>query len=176
MSRPRSFVAATVAAVALVGLASGANAANGRHTVRLDVTTIDGPVSVTGASCDPAGRCVIGYTVASDVEGDMEGTLAVTGTAFVDPATGDSRATLLGLFDGTVSGCGADQPGTFVVWWPLVAGSPAAPFSGPLEVVEDSGSGALAGISGRGTFEATIDPTTGGSISRWELRLRCAVG
>jgi Protein of unknown function (DUF3224) len=115
------------------------------------------------AACDPAGRCIGTYTGTSTLTGDLTGSFLNYGAVY-----GDLTAywnVNLSLFQGDVEGCGT---GTVVFSFPLDGPNPV---DGHFTVIEGSGTGDLAGMTGTGRYHLTA--TASGIDGQLSLRVRC---
>src|SRR5690349_12789922 len=101
--------------VALAGVLAGPVASNvaagGDHwrVVRLESTgAASVPSDVGSSTCDPAGNCTVTYTVTAQQTGGLTGTLTNRDTVWVQAQPADTfQFVILGLFSGTVQGCGS---------------------------------------------------------------------
>jgi hypothetical protein len=159
----------TVATLSVGAFSMPAGASGGFRVVSVSSTsTSSAPVVTAGPTCDPAGRCLAGYTLTADLSGAMQGTLVNDGTSWLEAGFSTFHVAIIGLFAGSVEGCGE---GTMALSYPLTLGG-SAPFSGQLEVIAGSGTGAFDGASGTGTY--TFDQSTGSSQTFLRLRCRAA--
>jgi hypothetical protein len=159
---------------ALVGLIGGPFASNVAaggghwHVVRVQTSASSPPATILPGSptCTPSG-CLESYTVTAQQTGGLDGTVTNNGTLWLESDAAVSfNVTILGLFTGTVQGCGQ---GTMLMYYPLTSGAFTAAFSGRVEIVSGSGTGGLAGISGAGSYE--FNPADGSSQAT--LTARC---
>jgi hypothetical protein len=159
----------TVAALCTGALSLPAGASGGFRVVRVSSTSTSSQPVVTGTpACDPAGDCLASYTVTADLSGAMQGTLVNDGTAWLASGSSTFHVAIIGLFTGSVAGCGE---GTMALSYPLTVGG-SAPFSGQIDVVAGSGTGAFERASGTGTY--TFDPSTRTSQSSLQVKCRAA--
>jgi hypothetical protein len=157
--------------LALIGLivgpfASNAAAGGGWHVVRLltnGTTTSQTTVFPGSQSCTPTG-CLESYTVSARQTGGLDGTLTNNGSLWLaNDAAVSFHVTIIGLFTGTVQGCGQ---GTMLMYYPLTSGTFTSAFSGLVQIVPGSGTGGLAGISGLGTYRFNPgDGTSSGTLT-----------
>jgi hypothetical protein len=139
--------------------------------VKIPNTSVSTPPTITTTpACDPAGNCVFGYTVTAQLSGDLQGTLTNDGTIYTKAGSSTFQVTILGMFTGSVRGCGS---GSFALYFPLTTGS-SAPFTGHDMMVPGSATGDLTGSSQVGAWTYTFDPATNTSTASGFIR--CRVG
>jgi hypothetical protein len=163
---------AAVAGIAGLGMTGGIASAAPRaeaktRSVRLSATAASGPTVPGNPTCDPSGRCALGYSITSTYSGDLTGQSVTNGVLYIDPATFVSQGTSLELFTGAVKGCGT---GTFVVHYPLFS-SGGGVITASATILSGSGTGDLAGISG--TIKSEYTATANGASSQLKLQIRC---
>jgi hypothetical protein len=134
--------------------------------MKVESTATSTPAVLLGTpTYDPAGRSLVAYTVTIEVSGGLQGTVTNVGTLWMEEGFSSFHVTIIGLFSGTVEGLGE---GTMALSYPLTMGG-SAPFSGQIDVIPGSGTGALAGVTGSGTH--TFDSSSGTSQSTMELEV-----
>jgi len=162
--------AVAIGALSVVAFAVPADARGHFRTEKLSGTSTTTSFAITASpTCDAAGNCVQGYTVTSQQSGDMQGTLTNDGTMYTAAGSSTFRVAIIGLFVGSVRGCGS---GSFALTFPLTDADQSAPFTGHDAIVPGSGTGALAGITGVGTY--TFDPVSG--TSQGSMIVLCRAG
>jgi hypothetical protein len=125
----------------------------------------DAVPGVPEQECNETEQCVLLGTERITLEGDLTGT-AFTGTA---AAFGLNRKFVVGrvdVFRGTVKGCGK---GTMVIYGTETADVRRG--EGEWKIAEGFGTGGLAGVTGHGTGEGTVDNS--GFHSQWEGVIDC---
>lgn len=171
----RSAFVAPLAAVALsvtVPL-SGAVASDGTrgaaHSVRVAGTGASDPNVPIGVSCDATGRCLVSTLVPGSITGGVAGPTVTRGAAYGDTTTGDYFGGSVIMITGTVAGCGE---GSMTMSLGDFSGNLALPAAATGVVVPGSGTGALAGVTGRGEFH--FSPGVGGAGTySYSMKLRC---
>jgi hypothetical protein len=126
-------------------------------TFRTDGGGSGGPSAVLGVTCDLSAACLL--SVASPptasptpTTGDVQATGVLAGAAQIVGT--DVYATALNTLVGHVDGCGSGTLTiTYRAHYPL--GNPSDLGGGEWEIVEGTGTGALAGAWGSGTFTVT---------------------
>jgi hypothetical protein len=115
--------------------------------------------------CNETKQCVLLGTERITLRGDLQGT-AFTGTA---AAFGKNQKFVVGrtdVFRGAVKGCGS---GTMVIYGTETADVHRG--EGEWRIADGFGTGDLAGVTGHGTGEGTVDNT--GFHSQWEGVIDC---
>lgn len=172
MSRTRtlaiSVAVSIVGGLGLLGHVPASASGRSRH-VRAEFTAISDPPTSGAPTCDPSGRCLVPYSIPSATySGDVNGSSVTNGVVYLDPVTLASTGSSYQLFTGSIDRCGA---GTLVIVLPQFTGGPAEPIVASGTVVPGSGTGELAGISGRVTSTFVTDSTGGGSATgRFDVR------
>ena len=124
------------------------------------------PAVIGTPVCSPATSCVVPFSLLGSSTGDFEGSGPQTGGGARLP-DGSLYANGTLMFTGTVRGCGT---GTVVMR--STGFNRGGETSGTIEIIEGSGTGDLAGLTGEGTVtsgEAGADGSSG-SVA---MRVRC---
>src|SRR6516164_137773 len=101
------FSAISVGALSVGVLGVPAGASNGYRVVKVDTTSTSTPAAITTTpTCNPTGQCLVGYTVTAQVFGGEQGTLVNDGTIWLENGFSAFHYEIIGLFSGTVDGCG----------------------------------------------------------------------
>ena len=151
-----------------VGVAGRASADGGWHRVRIDGAIESDNPTVGPFACDAANHCVVNLSAVNAWSGGLAGSSASRSALVLDQSTGLASIEDFELFTGHVAGCG---DGSFTLAGAITR-LLQSPGAGTLAIVADSGSGALAGISGKGTFSVTPTGPTSAS-STFTLTVRC---
>ena len=160
-------------ALAVVAVASPAfadSSGGGRRSLTLHSrTTNSGPLVQHPAACDATGQCIGTYSSPNSVTGDLSGTLNVEGIVQLVVGQPVAKQGNVQLFNGTVAGCGT---GTFVMHLPLQPISLIEPTSSDASIIDGTGTGELAGITGKVREGFTPDPL-GGGVGDFTFKIRC---
>ena len=160
-------VAATVGLLG-VGMGGRASADDGWHRVRIEGTIESDNPTVGPLACDLANHCVVNLSSVNVWGGGLAGSTASRSAVALDQSTGLASIEGFELFTGQVAGCG---DGSFTMTGAITR-LLQSPGVGTLVIVAGSGSGALAGITGRGTFSVTpTGPTS--AASTFTIAARC---
>jgi hypothetical protein len=165
--KPTIVSIAAIAALSVSGTAAAGGSGHVRFkTVRAHIQPTDLVSTAITPVCDAGGTCVYTSTTTATQTGDLVGsTVEADAGGFVDTAF---HQTVLGTFTGDFEGCGS---GTF-----LYSGQRTIDAGGDIAatyvVVAGSGTGDLAGISGRMTQH---DTTSSAAAAPIEGVFRCAV-
>ncbi len=170
----RTWVMKSTTSLAVAGLLTASSgglvtADAGGHTVRIEGSLVSGQPTLTDYVCDAGGHCVGNVSLQVEWQGGLSGTSQSRSALAYEPGTSMASFTAFDLFTGDVAGCGHGSM-TIVgaITRPLLS-----PGTGTLSVLEGTGSGDLAGISGQGTYSVTpTSPTT--ATAEFSLKLRCA--
>jgi hypothetical protein len=163
--------AVTLGALSVGSLAAPAQATGRFRVLKFTSTSVAVSGSFGGSpQCDPAGNCVVSYTVSAALSGDLQGTFSANGLAYTQPGSSAFQFSAMGMFVGSVRGCGS---GSYAIYEPLnTAGSTTV--TGLDVMVPGSGTGDLAGSSQVGPWTYKYDPQT--STSTDSGLIRCRVG
>jgi hypothetical protein len=163
--------AIALGALSVGTLAAPTDAAGRFRVVKFTDATVASPPVFTGSpSCDAAGNCVVSYANSVEATGDLYGTTPENGIAYTTAGSSTVQITVMGVFTGTLQGCGS---GSFAIYVPLTTVG-SAPVTAPDMLVPGSGTGALAGMSQVGPWTFTYDPST--RTGSGSGRVRCQVG
>jgi Protein of unknown function (DUF3224) len=127
------------------------------------------PPTVGSRVCSPEASCVIPFSLLGQASGDLEGTAVQAGAAATLPdGTLYANSTL--VFTGSIAGCG-----TGTVAMRSTGLNEGGETSGLVEIVDGSGTGDLAAVSGRGTVTLGRAEPGGGGIAHGtiEFTLDC---
>ena len=163
--------AVTLGALTVGSLAAPADATGKFKVVKFTNTSVAVSGDFGGSpQCDSAGNCVVSYTVSSELSGDLQGTLSEDGIAYTKPGSSTFQFSAMGMFVGSVRGCGS---GSFALYLPLeTLGS--APLTAHDVMLPGSGTGDLTDSSQVGPWTYTYDPAT--NTSTGSGKIRCRVG
>ncbi len=169
----RILVARALAIVLIIGVALAVtrgqvDAASSSSSRQLQAAYEQQPATVGAPVCSPPTSCVIPFSLLGVSTGDVEGTMAQAGAASILPdASLYANSTL--KFTGTVTGCGA---GTITMR--STGFNRGGVTSGSIEIVEGSGTGGLASLTGTGSvISGEVDPATGIGRGAIEYKIKC---
>jgi hypothetical protein len=172
MNRARTLAAPLLAgalAAAVPFAAAGASPVARTRSVHLSGTGTSEPNAPIGLTCDSTARCLVSTLIPGTIDGDVVGTTTTRGASFGNLATGDYFGSSVQMITGSVAGCGS---GSFTVSLADFSGNLASPASATGIVVPDSGTGDLAGITGRAAFRFV--PGDGGAGTyTYVMQVRC---
>lgn len=122
-----------------------------------------------GVSCGEGTACLVSTLIPGSIAGDVSGPTVTRGASFGDLATGDYFGSSVMMVTGSVKGCGA---GSFTVSLGDFQGNIALPGPADGVVVPGSGTGDLAGITGK--LSVVFAPVGDGAGSyTYRMKLRC---
>ena len=126
------------------------------------------PATVGAPVCSPPASCVIPFSLLGVSTGDFAGTMAQAGAASILP-DGSLYANSTLVFTGTVTGCGT---GSITVR--STGLNRGGVTSGSIEIIEGSGTGGLASLTGNGrVISGEVDPATGIGRGAIEYKIKC---
>jgi Protein of unknown function (DUF3224) len=174
-ARPRSqrplAVALTVAAlaVAAVGVAGSASTADAQPdpAVRRSTWEYNQSAALLGAPVCSNGRCLIPFSLTGTIDGDGQGSFVQSGSGTLLPG-GTLFANSSLIFTGTIADCGS---GSVVLTSTGI--NQAGRTSGAIVIVDGSGTGDLAGLTGRGTVTDGEVAPNGQASGTIAMTLRC---
>ena len=180
MGRVLRIVIVLATALAAGGATSQATASDsgGSHVQRARSTTT-APTELfgfIGGAPDPSrcesvtGQCLLPYYGHDGLTGAMTGTLDGAGSLSINLATGAGRAVSLSRFRGLVTSCPSE--GTALLQFTARLGVRPGVNVGTFEVIQGSGTGGLAGLTGSGSFVAHVQPDQS-TLADLVLKVRC---
>jgi len=174
-NRPQIHPVRGVAAAILVGAALvvpseqiGASVTTEHSDRKLEAGFEQQPVSIGTPVCSSPTACVVPFSLFGISTGDVAGTIVQAGAAS-SMADGSLYANSTVVFTGTVTGCGTGRAVLRSTGF-----NRGGATSGSIEIIEGSGTGGLASLSGAGrVVSGHVDPTTGIGSGLIEYKVKC---